>query len=937
MSVVLRYQGLNSSGFEQKIKKIAGFLQAGNFRAADVKKLAQKELYRAKLDDTNRLLFKLGQYNDQHVILLLEVIRNHRYDTSRFLRGVTIDETKIPVVEGSELESSEPLRYYHKDARKFCLLDKVIIFDPHQEELYQNPLPLIIVGSAGSGKTAITLEKMKHLSGDVLYVTASPYLVESSRSQYFSNGFENPHQSVEFLSFHEYLSTFAIPEGKEVGFDAFAGWFARHKRQYPFADANQVFEEFKGVLTGSIVTKAFLSREDYLNLGVKQSIFTGEQRPAIYELFEKYRAFLRSEGFYDANLLSFNYLEAINPTFDAVVIDEVQDFTMVQLKAILQSLKKSGQFILCGDSNQIVHPNFFSWAKIKSYFYQSEDLKGKEVVRVLSTNYRGSKPVTELANQLLKIKRARFGSIDRESNYLIHALPTAQGAVHLLKDKDQVKKDIDQKTKRSTQYAVLVMRDEDKKSARKFFHTPLIFSIREAKGLEYENVILFNLISENRQSFKEIIKGVKKEDLEVSELRYARSKDKEDKSLEIFKFFINALYVAVSRSVKNLYFIEQDQRHELLELLGLKDTNEPISLDSSESSLEDWQREARKLELQGKAEQAAEIRRDILKTEPVPWEILDKDALKSICPRAYDPKSYDKKAQRMLFAYGHVYHDDSVMQPLVNAKFGLAKEPKKADEFVTRRFMNEFSLGQQKILKDNLRRYGIDYLNPLGQTPLMTAVRQGKIELATKLVQDGSDLEIRDLWGARAFEVCIKSALSDPRYAKEKLAPLYELLSPGTITIQSRGRLIKLQAQQMEYFLLTTMLLAYKDLIRSKANFDLPAFQSADLMEILSPFEESVLPARRKKRAYLSHILAKNEVHRSGPYNRELFLRVGHRKGYYLFNPALKLAYGDDWVGVYDALHIDLITLTTKNQRVKAYCEQITELATRSPNPPSPS
>ena len=29
-------------------------------------------------------------------------------------------------------------------------------------------------------------------------------------------------------------------------------------------------------------------------------------------------------------------------------------------------------FLLCGDANQIVHPNFFSWSKVKSLFYAQE-------------------------------------------------------------------------------------------------------------------------------------------------------------------------------------------------------------------------------------------------------------------------------------------------------------------------------------------------------------------------------------------------------------------------------------------------------------------------------------------------------------------------------------------------------------------------------------
>jgi len=52
----------------------------------------------------------------------------------------------------------------------------------------------------------------------------------------------------------------------------------------------------------------------------------------------------------------------------------VQDLTTIQLQLILTSLCEPHQFLLCGDANQIVHPNFFSWSTLKSFFYKQEGL-----------------------------------------------------------------------------------------------------------------------------------------------------------------------------------------------------------------------------------------------------------------------------------------------------------------------------------------------------------------------------------------------------------------------------------------------------------------------------------------------------------------------------------------------------------------------------------
>ena len=53
--------------------------------------------------------------------------------------------------------------------------------------------------------------------------------------------------------------------------------------------------------------------------------------------------------------------------------------------------------------------------------------------------FRNGQETTRVANQLLKIKQCRFGSIDRESNYLVQAVGGEVGAVSLLGDKDAAK------------------------------------------------------------------------------------------------------------------------------------------------------------------------------------------------------------------------------------------------------------------------------------------------------------------------------------------------------------------------------------------------------------------------------------------------------------------------------------------------------------------
>jgi hypothetical protein len=117
-----------------------------------------------------------------------------------------------------------------------------------------------------------------------------------------------------------------------------------------------------------------LSLADYLALGTRQSLLNTAQRELAHGLFQRYRAWLDEAGLHDSNLVAHEWRTQIAekqpPVYDFVVIDEVQDLTPVQLALVLALLKAPGQFILCGDSHQIVHPNFFSWAALKSLFWQ---------------------------------------------------------------------------------------------------------------------------------------------------------------------------------------------------------------------------------------------------------------------------------------------------------------------------------------------------------------------------------------------------------------------------------------------------------------------------------------------------------------------------------------------------------------------------------------
>ncbi len=92
---IVTYRGLRPGRFAKPLERLRAALARGDFAAAGLKKLAPTPYWRAKLSDEARLLMQFAPYNGETVCLFLEVIADHAYEKSRFLRGAPVDRDKI--------------------------------------------------------------------------------------------------------------------------------------------------------------------------------------------------------------------------------------------------------------------------------------------------------------------------------------------------------------------------------------------------------------------------------------------------------------------------------------------------------------------------------------------------------------------------------------------------------------------------------------------------------------------------------------------------------------------------------------------------------------------------------------------------------------------------------------------------------------------------
>ncbi|WP_299029873.1 UvrD-helicase domain-containing protein [uncultured Thermanaerothrix sp.] len=143
--------------------------------------------------------------------------------------------------------------------------------------------------------------------------------------------------------------------------------------------------------------------EDYLKIerhgiGTAQRL-NQDQRRRLFALYEDYRRFLREKGWLDYEELALQVLEQLEhgqlpdaPRFDAILVDEAQDWAPVWIRVITHLLKPEGMLFLTDDPSQSIY-RYFSWKE-----------KGIHVVgrtRWLRVPYRNTWEIYQAAYQII--------------------------------------------------------------------------------------------------------------------------------------------------------------------------------------------------------------------------------------------------------------------------------------------------------------------------------------------------------------------------------------------------------------------------------------------------------------------------------------------------------------------------------------------------------
>ena len=233
-----------------------------------------------------------------------------------------------------------------------------------------------------------------------------------------------------------------------------------------------------------------LSVDEYLALGKKRAPAFLYDRREIHAIAEFYQERLSRSGRWDEIDLSKAALRRMDGadeefSWDLVVCDEVQDLTDVQISLLFRLAADPRGVVLTGDPRQIINPSGFRWEEVKNKLYE----RGLPVppVHRLSLNFRCVGSIVRLSNALLDLKAGLLGLTDTE----MREEWKFGGRPPLLLSGFSEEEALARIDFRAAGQVVLTRTVEERDRLKSALATELVFTIAEAKGLEFDTVFLW--------------------------------------------------------------------------------------------------------------------------------------------------------------------------------------------------------------------------------------------------------------------------------------------------------------------------------------------------------------------------------------------------------------------------------------------------------------
>lgn len=311
--------------------------------------------------------------------------------------------------------------------------------DEQQEPLINWALagPTLVKGGPGSGKSTVALYRVRELvrhhlaeTGNVpqiLFTTYTNALISVSDSLLHQllrgvvplNKKGQLPKEIRISTLHKTIAWIANTKGETIKLakqqhQTEALGFARASLQprafgdaalIPIATAleglrdDYLLAEFEWVIEGQNCR----SESDYLaadrtGRGMR---FSKSTRTAVWQLYERYRDYLLSQGYVTWGYLTQMSLDMIRSgefsrRYDYVIVDEAQDLQPATLAVAVELCRDPAGVFLTADANQSLYNRGFHWRNV----HERLNVQGR--TRILKRNYRSTRQIAAAASDIIR-------------------------------------------------------------------------------------------------------------------------------------------------------------------------------------------------------------------------------------------------------------------------------------------------------------------------------------------------------------------------------------------------------------------------------------------------------------------------------------------------------------------------------------------------------
>ena len=287
-----------------------------------------------------------------------------------------------------------------------------------------------------------------------------------------------------------------------------------------------VWTEIRSFIKGSaealVTEKGFLSLKEYESLGGKKAPNFSADRKVVYDLFVVYQQQRLRDRMFDEADLVFNIHRRlqINPvpewSIHQFYVDETQDFTQAELSLLIRCCRLPNELFFTGDTAQsIMRGIAFRFHDLKTLFHHAKKAAAiKEghhnFIRVpkklyqLTHNYRSHAGILRLASSVVDLLLHYFpnsfdqlrkdeGLFEGPKPVLLEACSPTDLALILQGNQRQ-----SSRIEFGAHQVVLVVSNEARKAMPDELKQGLVMTIYEAKGLEFDDVLIYNFFKDSQ-------------------------------------------------------------------------------------------------------------------------------------------------------------------------------------------------------------------------------------------------------------------------------------------------------------------------------------------------------------------------------------------------------------------------------------------------------